>query len=167
MSLVIRRAVAGDEQLVMGFVQALAEYEHLAGEVAADAAAIGRALFGDNPRVFCEIAEWNGQPAGFALWFYTFSTFVGRHGLYLEDLFVDPALRGRGIGKALLAELARRCVAEELGRLEWSVLDWNAPSIAFYKAQGAQMMDAWTTCRVAGPALARLAAAAATTEGAA
>jgi hypothetical protein len=85
---------------------------------------------------------------GFALWFYSFSTFRGRHGLYLEDLFVRPAQRGHGLGKALLAHLARRCVAENLARLEWSVLDWNTPSIDFYKAQGAEMLDGWTTCRV-------------------
>jgi diamine N-acetyltransferase len=118
---------------------------------------IAGALFGPAPRVFCDIAEWHGQPAGFALWFYNFSTFRGRHGIYLEDLFVRPAQRGHGLGKALLAHLARRCVTENLARLEWSVLDWNTPSIDFYKAQGAVMLDGWTTCRVTGEALWRLA----------
>lgn len=159
MSFVIRRAAAGDETCVTGFIRALAEYEHLSHAVLADETMIREALFGPSPRVFCEIAEWNGVPAGFALWFYNFSTFVGRHGIYLEDLFVDPALRGKGIGKALLVHLAQRCVTEELGRLEWAVLDWNAPSIAFYKAQGAELMDEWTGCRVSGAALARLAGA--------
>ncbi|MEJ1937043.1 GNAT family N-acetyltransferase, partial [Nostoc sp. NIES-2111] len=94
---------------------------------------------------------------GFALWYYTFSTFVGRHGIYLEDLYVRPAFRGHGCGKLLLATLAKRCVAENLGRLEWAVLDWNTPSIDFYRSQGAALMDEWTTCRVTGAALWRLA----------
>ncbi len=157
MSISIRPAGPADAGIVFGFVRALAEYEKLSHEVEADEAMIAAALAGPNPRVFCDIAEWNGAPAGFALWFYNFSTFRGRHGIYLEDLFVDPALRGHGIGKALLVHLARRCVDEGLGRLEWAVLDWNAPSIAFYRAQGAVLMDEWTGCRVTGDALARLA----------
>jgi len=103
--------------------------------------------------VFCQIADWNGKPAGFALWFYTFSTFLGRHGIWLEDLFVRPDMRGHGIGKALLVNLAQRCVAENLGRLEWAVLDWNQPSIDFYQSQGAVFMDDWRRCRVSGEAL--------------
>ncbi len=155
--LVIRPARPGEAGLVLGFIRALAVYERLEHEVEADEAAIDAALFGAEPRVFCEIAEWNCEPAGFALWFYTFSTFRGRHGLYLEDLFVDPARRGHGIGKALLVHLARRCVAEGLARFEWSVLDWNAPSIAFYEAQGARRVDGWLRCRVDGAALVALA----------
>ncbi len=155
--LVIRPARPGEAGLVFGFIRALAVYERLEHEVEADEAAIDAALFGPAPRVFCEIAEWNGEPAGFALWFYTFSTFRGRHGLYLEDLFVDPDKRGHGIGKALLVHLARRCVTEGLARFEWSVLDWNAPSIAFYEAQGARRVDGWLRCRVDGPALDALA----------
>jgi GNAT superfamily N-acetyltransferase len=156
-SLTIRRAVAGDEATVFGFVMKLAEYEKLAHEVEATPAGIGAALFGPAPRVFCEIAEVDGRPVGFALWFYTFSTFQGRLGLYLEDLYVDPELRGRGIGKALFARLAEICRGEDLGRLEWQVLDWNAPSIAFYRSLGAVPKDEWTKYRLDGEALARLA----------
>lgn len=156
MSLLIRPAIAGDEGVVFGFIKDLARYEKLEHEVVADEADITRDLFGANPRVFCEIAEWDGAPAGFALWFYTYSTFQGRHGIWLEDLFVDPALRGKGIGKALLQHLAQRCVAEGLGRLEWWVLDWNQPSIDFYLRQGGVMQDEWTKVRVDGEALARL-----------
>lgn len=157
MSLSIRPAVAGDEALVLGFIRKLADYEKLAHEVEATEIDLSRDLFGAAPRVFCEIAEWGGAPVGFALWFYTYSTFRGRHGIWLEDLFVDPDHRGHGTGKALLAHLAKRCADEGLGRLEWWVLDWNAPSIEFYKAQRADMMDEWTVCRVDGEALAELA----------
>lgn len=156
MTLVLRLARPGDAPLVLEFVKELAEYEKLSHEVEADAVSLEAALFGEAPKVFCEIAEWEGRPAGFALWFYTFSTFQGRHGIYLEDLFVRPEFRGFGVGKALLASLAQRCLAEGLGRYEWSVLDWNAPSIAFYKAQGARILTEWQRCRVEGPALLRL-----------
>ena len=142
--------------MFLDFIRALADYEHLGDEVDASEADLKRDLFGANPRVFCDIAEWDGQPAGFALWFYNYSTFRGRHGLYLEDLFVSPEFRGKGIGKALLQHLAARCDEEGLGRFEWWVLDWNAPSIEFYKSQGAKMMDEWTVCRVDGEALAKL-----------
>ncbi len=110
-----------------------------------------------DPRCHCELAFWNGAPAGFALWFYNFSTFAGKAGIYLEDLYVEPDLRGKGIGKALLKHLARRCVAEGLPRLQWSVLNWNAPSIAVYKAMGAKPVDEWTVYRLSGPELAALA----------
>lgn len=160
MSLVIRPAQSADLGLIAALVRELAAYEKLAHEVEATEGDLGAALFGANPRVFCDIAEWRGEPAGFALWFYNFSTFLGRHGLYLEDLFVRPAFRGAGIGKALLSHLARRCVDEGLGRLEWWVLDWNEPAIGFYKRQGARMMDEWTVCRVTGDALTKLAEAA-------
>ena len=154
---VIRPATPADSGLVFDLVHELAVYERLEADVDATPEMIAGALFGPAPRVFCDIAEWHGQPAGFALWFYNVSTFRGRHGIYLEDLFVRPAQRGHGLGKALLAHLARRCVTENLARLEWSVLDWNTPSIDFYKAQGAVMLDGWTTCRVTGSALWRLA----------
>jgi GNAT superfamily N-acetyltransferase len=154
----IRPAAPGDAPVVLDLIRALARYEKLEHEVKATEADIAAALFGPTPRVFCDLAEADGRTVGFALWFYTFSTFVGRHGIYLEDLFVEPALRGRGIGKALLRGLARRCVAEKLGRLEWSVLDWNEPSIQFYRAQGARLLDDWTMCRVDGEALQRLGA---------
>lgn len=159
MSLHIRPAVRADAALIVDFIAALAAYEKLSHEAKASEADIVRDLFGDAPKVFCEIAAWEGKPVGFALWFYTYSTFQGRHGIWLEDLFVDPAMRGKGIGKALLVELAQRCVAEELGRFEWWVLDWNAPSIEFYKAQGGVMQDEWTKVRVDGPALSKLGAA--------
>jgi GNAT superfamily N-acetyltransferase len=157
MSLTIRRAVAGEAGLVLGFIRELAEYERLTHEVDATPHAIDEALFGESPRVFCDIAEWEGEPVGFALWFYNFSTFRGCHGIYLEDLFVRDAMRGRGIGKALLSRLARRCLDEGLTRLEWWVLDWNEPSIAFYRSIGAQAMDEWTVQRVTGDALVQLA----------
>ena len=158
MSLSIRRAVPEDAALILRLIEALAEYERLRHEAVATTADIARDLFGESPRVFCEIAEWEGEPVGFALWFYTYSTFQGRHGIWLEDLFVDPAARGRGIGKALLVDLARRCVREGLGRLEWWVLDWNEPSIEFYKSQGGVLQDEWTKVRLDGDALQRLGA---------
>ena len=157
MSLTIRRARADEAGLVYTFVRELAEYEKLSHEVEATEADIAEALFGDSPVLFCDIAEWDGEPAGFAVWFVNFSTFSGRHGIYLEDLFVRPALRGKGIGKALLMHLARQCVANGWSRLQWAVLDWNAPSIEFYKSLGADLMDEWTICRLSGEALARLA----------
>jgi diamine N-acetyltransferase len=157
MSLVIRRAQSGEAGLVLAFVRELAEYEKLLHELEASEAMIAEALFGENPRLSCAIAEWDGAPVGFAVWFVNFSTFSGRHGVYLEDLFVRPSHRGKGIGKALLTYLARECVANGWSRLQWAVLDWNEPSIAFYKSLGAVMMDDWTLCRVTGAALTRLA----------
>ena len=165
MSLTIRRAQKGEAGLVLSFVRELAEYEKLLHEMEATEADIDAALFGAHPRLFCEIAEWGGAPVGFAVWFVNFSTFSGRSGIYLEDLFVRPALRGKGIGKALLKHLARRCVAEGWARLEWSVLDWNTPSIEFYKSLGGVLLDAWTVVRVSGDALARLARSAAKASG--
>ncbi len=157
MSLNIRRARSDEAGLVLTFIRELAEYEKLLHELEASEAMIAEALFGDNPRLYCAIAEWDGEAVGFAVWFANFSTFSGRQGIYLEDLFVRPAHRSKGIGKALLIYLAKECVANGWSRLQWSVLDWNEPSIAFYKSLGAVMMDDWTLCRVAGPALARLA----------
>ena len=159
MSVIIRDAARSDAPLILKFIGDLAEYEKLGREMEATAADIEREMFGASPKVFCQIAEWDGRPAGFALWFYTFSTFLGRHGLWLEDLFVEPALRGHGIGKALLVNLAQRCVREGLGRFEWNVLDWNQPSIEFYESQGATFMDGWRGCRVSGEALQKLGAA--------
>lgn len=156
MTLIIRAARPGDAGTVLALVRELAEYEKLLHEVDATEDMIDRALFGANPRAFCELAEWNGEAVGLALWFHNFSTFRGRCGIYLEDLYVREGLRGKGIGKALLKLLARRCVDENLTRLEWSVLDWNTPSIDFYKAMGAELLDGWTTCRIEGAALARL-----------
>jgi GNAT superfamily N-acetyltransferase len=160
LSLNLRPAVPADASLVLALIRELAEYERLSHEVDATEAMIAAALFGPSPRVFCDIAEWAGEPAGFALWFYSFSTFRGRHGIYLEDLFVRPAFRGNHIGKALLAKLARRCAEEGLARLEWGVLDWNEPSIAFYRSLGAVAMEGWTKNRLDGAALVELAAGA-------
>lgn len=155
--LVIRAAKPADAQLVYSLVRELADYERLLDDVDATAEDLVRALFGANPRVFCDVAEWDGEAAGFALWFYNFSTFRGRHGIYLEDLFVRPAYRGKGIGKTLLVHLAQRAVAEGCARVEWSVLDWNEPSIKFYEALGAIPMEEWTIFRLTGAALAKVA----------
>ncbi len=156
MSLLVRDARPDDAAVILSFIKGLAEYERLAGAVEADEARVRETLFGPQPRVFCDIAEWAGEPAGFALWFYSYSTFLARHGIWLEDLFVRAELRGKGIGKALLKSLARRCADEDLGRLEWSVLDWNEPSIRFYLWLGAVRMGDWQMFRLAGPDLARL-----------
>jgi diamine N-acetyltransferase len=153
-SVTIRAARPDDSALIFDLVRELAEYEKLADAVDAGPDQISAALFGKEARLYCDIAEWNGEPAGLAIWFLNFSTFRGRHGIYLEDLYVRPACRGRGIGKALMARLARRCLDEGWARFEWAVLDWNAPSIAFYRSIGAQVMDEWKICRLSGPALA-------------
>ena len=159
MSLTLRPARPGDALHVLQLIRELADYERLPHEVDTTEAAIHEALFGPAPRVFCDLAEWEDAPAGFAVWFYSFSTFRGRHGIYLEDLFVRPDFRGRGVGRALLARLAQRCVTEDLPRLEWSVLDWNEPALSFYRALGATAMDGWTIERLTGATLERLAAA--------
>ena len=158
MSVTVRVATAADAPLILEFIRELAEYERLLPEVEAREADIRRDLFGENPRCFCEIAEHEGVPVGFALWFYNYSTFRGRAGIYLEDLFVRPEARGVGAGKALLRRLAQRCVEADLGRLEWAVLNWNEPSIAFYDSLGAGAMTEWTVRRLDGEALGRLAA---------
>ena len=159
MRVTVRPAAPADAGLIHGFVRALAEYEKLLDAVTATEADVTRALFGPQPRAFAEIAELDAAPVGFALWFYSYSTFAGRQGIWLEDLFVVPQARGRGAGKALLRSLAARCVAQDLGRLEWAVLDWNAPSIAFYDSLGAEALDVWTTRRLSGEALRRLSGA--------
>ena len=158
-SLAIRPARPGEASLVFQFVRELAEYEKLEHEVQATEAMIDAALFGEQPRVFCDIAEWDGEPVGFAVWFLNFSTFSGRPGIYLEDIFVRPAFRGRGVGKALMVHLARKCVENGWARLQWSVLDRNTPSIEFYKSLGGVLLDEWTVVRVSGDALTRLAKA--------
>jgi GNAT superfamily N-acetyltransferase len=157
MSVEIRRARPGEAGLVLSFVRELAEYEKLLHELEATVADIDAALFGDNPLLFCEIAQWQGEPVGFAVWFFNFSTFRGRAGLYLEDLFIRPSHRGKGIGKAMLIHLAQQCLASRGAFLQWAVLDWNTPSIDFYKSLGAVLMDEWTGCRLSGPALTALA----------
>jgi diamine N-acetyltransferase len=149
-SLLIRPARPADSALIFALVCELADYENLRGEVDATPEGIAASLFAPAPRLFCAIAEWEGEPAGFAVWFLNFSTFRGRHGLYVEDLFVRPAYRGKGVGKALMQHLAQRCVADGLARFEWAVLDWNAPSIGFYQSIGAQVMNEWKLCRLSG-----------------
>lgn len=153
MTLVVREARPGDAGLVLRFVRELAEYERELDAVVATEAMLDEALFGPSPRIFCDVAEWGGQPVGIALWFYNFSTWRGRHGIYLEDYYVTPEMRGRGVGKALMAGLARRCVEQGLERLEWAVLDWNAPAIAVYRSMGARPNDEWTIYRLSGDKL--------------
>lgn len=158
MSVTVRTAHPLDVPVILDFIRKLAEYEKLLHEVECSEADLRRDLFGENPRAFCDIAELGGKPVGFALWFYSYSTFRGRAGIYLEDLFVEPDARGAGAGKALLRRLAQRCVEADLGRLEWAVLDWNAPSIAFYDSLGAMTKEGWTVRRLYGEALETLAA---------
>jgi GNAT superfamily N-acetyltransferase len=157
MSVTIRRAGPDDTAAVFALIKELADYEKLTHEVEATEADIAEALFGDVPRLICEIAEGHGEVAGFAAWFVNFSTFAGRPGIYLEDLFVRPAFRRNGIGQALLGHLARTCLEKGWARLQWSVLDWNTPSVTFYKSLGAELMDEWTLCKITGPSLATLA----------
>jgi GNAT superfamily N-acetyltransferase len=154
----IRNATAEDVPLILQFIRELAEYEKLAHEMVATPEDLLRNGFSDRPYFHVIVAEWDGQPAGFALYFYNYSTFRGRPGLYLEDVFVRPAYRGKGIGKALLLYLARIAVAEGCGRFEWQVLDWNTAAINFYESLGARTMKEWLTMRVTGDALAKLAA---------
>ncbi len=153
MSLAIRAAAPADSALIFSLVRELAEYEKLTHEMDATAEQISAALFAREPKLFCDIAEWDGTPAGFAVWFLNYSTFRGRHGIYVEDLFVRPAFRKRGIARTLMARLAARCVKEGWARFEWAVLDWNAPSITFYKSIGANVMEEWRLCRLSGTAL--------------
>ena len=149
----IRDAVPGDEALVARFVRALAEYENLLHEVRGTEADFRQALFGTPPRVRALFVEIDRQPVGFALWFYTFSTFAAKPGLYVEDVFVQPDHRARGIGRMIFRDLARRALDEGCGRMEWSVLNWNAPAIGFYRSIGARPVDDWTLQRLDGAAL--------------
>ncbi|MEA3543299.1 MAG: GNAT family N-acetyltransferase [Pseudomonadota bacterium] len=155
--IIIRAAQADDIGTIHAFILALADYERLAHEVKADRETLARYLFGERPMAEVLIAKADGTAVGFALFFHNFSTFEGRPGLYLEDLFVLPEARGLGAGKALLSRLAALAIERDCARLEWSVLDWNEPSIAFYRALGARPMDEWTVQRVDGQALVRLA----------
>lgn len=153
----IRDAAPDDAATIAAFVRGLAEYEHLEHEAKATAEDFRRALFGTPPRAWALIAESGGVAVGFSLWFYNFSTFHGRPGLYVEDVFVAPVHRGQGVGRALFRAMAARAVAEGCARMEWSVLDWNAPAIAFYRAVGARAMDEWTVQRLDGEALRKFA----------
>ena len=153
----IAPAIKSDVPLILSFVKQLAEYEKLSHNVVATEELLRRTLFGERPFAEVLIGYLDGAPAGFALFFHNYSTFLALPGIYLEDLFVEPDYRGFGIGKALLTHLAKLCVDRNCGRLEWSVLDWNTPSIGFYKSLGAQPLDDWTTFRVTGDNLAKLA----------
>jgi len=160
MTLSIRPATPADLPLIAQLIRDLAEYEKLAHEVRFDEAVLSQKLFGARPYAEVVIGELGGAPQGFALFFHNFSTFEGKPGIYLEDLFVRPEARGSGLGKALLSHLAMLAVERDCARLEWSVLDWNTPAIGFYKKLGARLMDEWTVMRVDGAALARLGAGA-------
>jgi GNAT superfamily N-acetyltransferase len=154
MSISIRPAEPADVPVILEFIRGLADYEKLSAEVEATEEKLRATLFGPRPAAECVLAFGAaGVPAGFALFFPNYSTFLARPGLYLEDLFVKPEWRGRGIGKALLLHLARLANARGYGRMEWSVLDWNEPAIAFYESIGARRMREWQICRLTGPAL--------------
>ena len=153
----VREASEGDVPLILSLIRELAEYEKLSDEVVATEEGLREGLFGERRYAEVLVAEHDGAPAGFALFFHNFSTFLGKPGIYLEDLYVKPEFRGAGIGKELLVRLARLAKRRECGRLEWWVLDWNEPSIGFYKRLGAVPMDDWTVYRVSGSALEDLA----------
>lgn len=155
--LVLRDASARDCPLLLELIRELAAYEKLAHEVTATARTLEESLFGETAHARAVIAELEGEPAGYALFFHNFSTFTGRPGVYLEDIYVRPAARGRGCGSRMLARIARLAVDMGCARVEWSVLDWNEPSIRFYRSIGAEPMDGWTVQRLDGEALQRLA----------
>jgi GNAT superfamily N-acetyltransferase len=155
--LTIRAAIPTDIPLIQQFIRDLAEYERSPESAVATQQDLLRDGFGAEPKYRCVIAEWEGKPAGFAFFFYNYSTWQGRPGLYLEDLFVKPVFRGKGIGKALLLHLAKVAVDENCGRFQWQVLDWNTPAIDFYKSLGAKTMNEWLTMRVEGEDIKRLA----------
>jgi GNAT superfamily N-acetyltransferase len=154
--MLIRAAEAGDVPTILAFINELAEYERLAHTVVATEESLRETLFGARRAAEVLIAEFGGQPVGFALFFTNYSTFIGRPGMYLEDLYVRPAARGRGAGKALFLQVATLAAQRQCGRLEWAVLDWNEPSIQFYKSMGAQAMSDWTTYRLTTEGLAEL-----------
>lgn len=158
MSISIRKATEKDCATILTFIKALADYEKLAHEVVATEQSLRDTLFGERPVAHVFIAEYDDKPAGFSLYFYNYSTFLAKPGIYLEDLFVLPEYRNKKIGKALLVHLAKTALDENCGRFEWSVLDWNTPAIDFYRAMGAIGMDGWTVQRVEGDALTALAA---------
>jgi len=153
----IRTATIDDVPLVLNFIKALAEYEKLSHEVAASEELLKETLFGKQKVAEVILGYYEGTPVGFAIFFHNFSTFVGKPGIYLEDLFVKPEYRGKGFGKALLKHVAKIAKERDCGRFEWSVLDWNEPSIKFYKSLGAKAMDEWTIFRISGETLNKLA----------
>jgi len=151
----VRLARPDDAALVLQFIRQLAEYEKLSHQVVATEAQLRQTLFGARPAAEALIAELDGVPAGFAIFFHNYSTFLARPGIYLEDLFVSPAFRRQGVGRALFTRVARLAVERQCGRFEWSVLDWNAPAIAFYRSLGAEPLSDWTIFRLTGEALDR------------
>jgi GNAT superfamily N-acetyltransferase len=153
----IRPAGPGDVPAILALIRELADYEKALAEVRNTSDDLRAALFGPAPAIFAHVAEHEGRVAGFALWFVNYSTWTGRHGIYLEDLYVTPELRGSGLGRALLAELAAICVQRGYARLDWAVLDWNAPALGFYASLGAESLDGWRLRRLSGAALAALA----------
>jgi GNAT superfamily N-acetyltransferase len=153
----IDAATSGDVTTLLGLIKALADYEHLSSAVVATEASLRAALFGDPPRAEAVLAHVGGTAVGYAVYFHTYSTFLGRTGMYLEDVFVLPEWRRKGIGRRLLRHVAELAVARGCGRLEWSVLDWNEPAIRFYQSLGARPLDEWTVYRLTGDALTRLA----------
>lgn len=153
----IRNATPSDASLILDFIHRLAEYERDPDAVVATEQDLLRDGFGKDPKYRCVIAEWEGQPAGFAFFFFNYSTWLGKPGLYLEDLFVLPEMRGKGIGKALLQNLAKIAVDENCYGMRWQVLEWNEPALKFYETLGASIMDEWETMRLMEPALSRLA----------
>ena len=157
MSIEIREARPGEAGLVLSFIRKLAEYEKLLHEVEATEHDLEAALFGPQPRCRCDLAFWNGEAAGFALWFYNFSTFAGKAGIYLEDLFVEPHLRGKGIGKALLKAVARLAVARKAAAVSWLMMGWNTEARSLYEKLGATIHDDNCFCKLSGEALERLA----------
>jgi len=156
-AITIRPAVEADVAVILQFIRDLAKYEHLEHEVVANEGLLREGLFGSRPYAEVVLASLNGEPVGFALFFHNFSTFLGRPGIYLEDLYVRPEARGHGVGRQVLTWLAATAVSRGCGRLEWAVLDWNEPSIRFYRNLGAVPLNDWTTYRVTGPALNQLA----------
>ncbi len=154
---VLRMATAEDVPTILGFVRALATYERLEDEVMATEEDFHQSLFGMPARAEALLAEIDGKPVGFAVWFYNFSTFRGRHGLFLEDIFVDPAHRGAGIGRAIFRFLAQRAIAQGCARMDWDVLNWNSTAIRFYRSIGAHPLEGWTRQRLTGRALEALA----------
>ncbi len=152
-SLLLRPAEEADAPLIFSLVSELAVYDRMTHAFDANQELIKSALFSQSPKVFCTIAERYGNPVGFVHWYYTFSSFRGRHGIWIDDLYVRERFRGTGVGRTLLASLARRCIDENLSRLEWAVLSWNSPSIRFFETAGARLMEEWTLCRLDGLSL--------------
>jgi GNAT superfamily N-acetyltransferase len=153
----LRDARPDDLATVDRLIRALAKYERLEHEAQATHEQLGNALFGPSPKVFALLCEWDGKPVGLCIWFYNFSTFLGRHGIYIEDIFVEPEFRGRGIGREVFRYLAQRALAEDCGRIEWQVLNWNEPAINFYRGIGAEPRTDWHVQRITGAALHALA----------